>query len=184
MSAGKLRIRFSILFLVIAGSFIARFLPLPPNFSPIFAAAMFGGTYFYNKKFAYIVPLTVMILSDAIQYKVMGYDYPQMISIVVYACIALIVFLGSLMRNKATASRVITGSLSSSVGFFMITNFFVWVGGSIYPMTAEGLLACYVAAVPYFHNTLLSGLLFSGVLYGGYYLLATKYALFQVPVKA
>ena len=41
----------------------------------------------------------------------------------------------------------------------------------MYPLTLSGLAACYVAAVPFFQNTLAGDLFYSGLLFGGFALL-------------
>jgi hypothetical protein len=61
--------------------------------------------------------------------------------------------------------------LASSVLFFVITNFGVWAFDAFYPKTWEGLIACYVAAIPFFQNTLIGDLLYTAVLFGGFALL-------------
>ena len=52
----------------------------------------------------------------------------------------------------------VCGVSAASVMFFVVTNFCVWALGSLYPKTWEGLLACYVAAIPFFQNDLLGNL--------------------------
>jgi hypothetical protein len=61
----------------------------------------------------------------------------------------------------------VAASLAASVLFFVVTNFAVWAMGSMYPKSAGGLLACYVAAIPFFGNTLLGDAFFTAVLFGG-----------------
>jgi lipopolysaccharide export LptBFGC system permease protein LptF len=61
-----------------------------------------------------------------------------------------------------TAGLVVAGTFS----FFIITNFAVWAMGGLYPMTLEGLMACYIAGIPFYGNTLLSTALFSAVFFG------------------
>mgnify|MGYP000566038492 FL=1 len=57
----------------------------------------------------------------------------------------------------------------------MITNFSVWLSGGLYPLTIDGLLECYIMAIPFFHNTLISTLLFLGILFFGYTFAEKKY---------
>ena len=44
----------------------------------------------------------------------------------------------------------------------------------MYPPTATGLAACYVAAIPFFQNTLAGDLAFSALLFGGFALLERR----------
>jgi hypothetical protein len=51
------------------------------------------------------------------------------------------------------------GPIVSSVIFFLITNFGVWTSGW-YGYDLQGLINCYVMAIPFFTNTLTSTILF------------------------
>ena len=53
----------------------------------------------------------------------------------------------------------LTSVLSSSVIFFVVTNFGVWLIG--YPNTVEGFITCYVAALPFFGWTIAGDLFYS-----------------------
>ena len=66
--------------------------------------------------------------------------------------------------------------ISSSGIFFLVSNFGVWAGGTMYPKNFGGLITCYAAGVPFIHNTIISDALFTTVLLGTYYLLQTKYS--------
>ena len=61
-----------------------------------------------------------------------------------------------------TAGMVVGATFS----FFVITNFAVWAMDGLYPMTLEGLMACYIAAIPFYGNTLASTALFSALFFG------------------
>jgi len=99
---------------------------------------------------------------------------------VVYGCIALTVALGFGLRGKVGALRVAGYSVGSAVLFFVTTNFFVWLTSGMYPLDATGLVACYVAAIPFFKNTLLGTLFWSAVLFGGFELLRRQYLALQL----
>ncbi|MCK9408491.1 MAG: hypothetical protein M0R68_05085 [Bacteroidetes bacterium] len=148
--------------LILAAAF-SRLIPHPMNFAPITAIALFGGMYF-DKRIAPILPLAALMISD---YFLGVYD-----GIVwVYIGFLLVSMLGMLAsRNKSIG--VIAGStVSGSVLFFLITNFGVWQSGTFYPLTMSGLAECYVAALPFFRNSLVGDLFYSGVLFGSYALI-------------
>ena len=139
---------FIIAFMLIAVLF--RLLPHLPNFTPITAIALFGGLYFSNKTMAYLVPLVIMALSDLF----LGF---HSISFVVYAAFIIVSFIG----NQTKKPSVFT-ILLSSISFFIITNFGVWLIG--YPKTWSGFVECYTLALPFFRNSLLGDLFYSGVM--------------------
>ena len=77
--------------------------------------------------------------------------------------------IGYWLKNHYSAKNVILSALSGSILFFLITNFGVWLtSGGFYPMTFEGLLTSYAAGIPFFQNSLLGDLVFTGALFGSY----------------
>jgi hypothetical protein len=138
-----------------------RLVPHPPNFSPIAAMALFSGAYFGRKGLAFAAPLGAMLVSDA----VLGFHGGML---VVYGSLALIVVLGWLLTAKRSAGRIAAAAVSASVLFYLVTNFGVWALGDMYPKTLAGLGACYVAALPFFQNSLAGDLVFTALLFGGF----------------
>ena len=59
----------------------------------------------------------------------------------------------------------ISGALLGAIIFFLITNFGVWALGS-YEYTFNGLVTCYILAIPFFGNTLVATILFSVIIEG------------------
>lgn len=148
-----------IAFVVIAVIF--RLVPHLPNVTPITAAALFSGVYFTNKKYAFMIPLIAMFLSDIF----LGFSS---ITLFVYAAFILVSFIG--MSSKKISIKTI---LLSSISFFVITNFGVWLIG--YPKTFSGLLECYTLAIPFFRNSLIGDFLYAGIMYYGFEFLSNKY---------
>ncbi|MES1180331.1 MAG: DUF6580 family putative transport protein [Verrucomicrobiota bacterium] len=151
-------------FLFLAGMILAaaasRLIPHPPNFSPIAALAVFGGATFASKRAAFLVPLAAMFLSDLI----LGFS--AMMTPVIYGSFALITCLGFWVKQKQNVSRLGLAAVAGAVLFFGTTNFGVWLCGSFYPKTAAGLSGCFVAAIPFFWNTLASDLFYTAILFG------------------
>ncbi len=159
--------KFWILTLMIFAAAFVRLLPHPPNFAPIAAMALFGGAYFSKKWAAFLVPLAAMFITDLI----LGFHETMW---AVYLSFGLIVVIGMTMLKTKKASNTFFASVISSVSFFIITNFGIWLSTSYYAKTGAGLAACYTAAIPFFHQTLLSDLFFVGVLFGAYHLAKQK----------
>lgn len=126
---------------------LTRLLPHPPNVAPITAIALFGGNRFANNWLAYLLPLLCMGISDLF----LGFSS---ISIFVYLSFILISYIG--VNSKTISNKVIFGS---SLSFFLITNFGVFLLG--YPQTIEGLVSCYVLALPFFINTIIGDFIFT-----------------------
>jgi hypothetical protein len=141
-----------------------RLLPHPPNFTPIGAMALFGGAYLGRRWLAFAAPIGALLLSDL----VLGF-YHGMVT--VYATVALIVLVGWVALSRVSPLRVGAAALASSILFFVVTNFGMWLFSGFYPLTAAGLAACYVAAIPFFQNTVAGDLFYSGLLFGGFALL-------------
>jgi hypothetical protein len=144
--------------LVIVGV-VLRVMPHPWNFAPIGAIALFGGARFDRRYFAVGVPLLAMFIGDAF----VGF---HSLMPVIYATYALIAVIGMFLRDRATIPAIGAGVLLSSTIFYLTTNFAVWAIGTTYAKTAAGLLACYIAAIPYFGNTLASDALYSAIFFG------------------
>lgn len=157
---------------------LTRLLPHPPNFSPVEAIALFGGAYFASRQWALVVPLVVMFLSDLALGLVHGgiyFDYFASAGFwLVYLCIALSTVLGFGLRGKVSGGRVLGYSLVGSLLFFVVTNFGAWLGAPMYPQTAAGLTAAYVAGIPFFKWTVLGTLFYAAALFGGFALLRSR----------
>jgi hypothetical protein len=138
-----------------------RLMPHPPNFTPIGAMALFSGAYIGRRGLAFVAPLAALLLSDL----VLGF-YHGMAT--VYFSVALIVAIGWLAIPRVTPVRVGTAAIASSALFFIITNLGMWLFSGFYPHTLAGLTACYVAAIPFFQNSLAGDLFYATLLFGGF----------------
>lgn len=148
-----------ITFIVIAA--VIRLFPHIPNVTPITAMALFSGVYFTDKKYAFIIPLLAMFLSDIF----LGFS---MITLFVYAAFILVGYIG-IASKKMNIKTILISSLS----FFIITNFGVWLIG--YPKTFDGLLECYTLAIPFFRNSLIGDFFFAGVMYYAFEFVSKRY---------
>lgn len=139
---------------LIALAVVSRLFPHPPNFAPVTGIALFAMSRFENKIVAVLVPFVAMLLADLF----LGLGA---ITGFVYLAFAAILALGYL-TTKVNLGTVIL----SSILFFVITNFGVWL--LYYPRTWEGLTSCFVLAVPFYANTLLGDLFYSAALFFGF----------------
>lgn len=141
-----------------------RLIPHPPNFTPIGAMALFGGAYLGRRALAFAAPLAALLLSDL----VLGF-YPGIGF--VYGAVALTVLIGWAIPPQRPALAVGGAAIAGSLLFFILTNFGMWAFSGFYPLTWDGLVACYVAAIPFFQNSLAGDLFYCAMLFGGFALL-------------
>lgn len=145
---------------------LSRLIPHPLNFTPIAAMALFGGTYLLNKKMAYLVPVSVMFLSDILLEIFTGNGFHNQM-LFVYGSILLITRMGFLLRGREQRQTIMVASLTGSLLFFFITNFGCWTTG-YYGYTAQGLANCYIAAIPFFKGTVMGDLFYNLVFFSGF----------------
>lgn len=188
----KLKEKIILAFVLIGIIALSRIIPHYPNFTALGAAALFAGAKFGRKALAFALPFLALFLSDlllnnfiynnAFPAEYNGFTFFKPDSLWIYAAFAGIVLIGMFGLKKLTPGRTLGASVSASVLFFVVTNFGVWATGSLYPLTFEGLIASYTAAIPFFWNTVLGDLFYVAVLFGGYALAATWLPRLQ-PVK-
>ena len=159
--------RIAVLLILITLAVAIRFLPQPPNFTPVAALALFSGVFFRGRFAAMLAPLAVMMISDLF----LGWHNTIPL---VYLSFALMVLIGYSIRSRVTVGYVAGGGITGTMLFFIITNFGVWLAGSMYPKTLEGLAAAYIAAIPFLHYMLISTLLYSALFFGTF-IWAEKY---------
>ena len=131
--------------------FFFRYIPHPPNFTPVIAFAMYVPIIFGF----WSIPF--LILGYAITDFFIGF---HSLLIWTWGSLAFIAILSKF--SNGTVSRIVL-SLFGALGFFIISNFGVWVGSSFYEPNVQGLIKCYILAIPFFTNTLISTLLFSSL---------------------
>ncbi|MCW3082971.1 MAG: hypothetical protein JWP12_337 [Bacteroidetes bacterium] len=182
MKTKNIKIRFSLLALLILLAAFSRMIPHMPNFSPLGAIGLFGAAHFSKKWQAFLIPIAATWLSDLfINNVIYAQYYPTFTWFYEgfywqYGSYLLITLVGIFIFKKVNAPRVVGGALVSSVLFFIVTNFACWPG---YPQTASGLATCYAAGIPYLKGTLLGDLFYSGALFGSFALLQSRFPVLQ-----
>jgi hypothetical protein len=168
---------------------MSRVIPHMHNFSPLGAIALFGAAHFGRRWQALLVPIAATWLSDLVINNILyARYYPEFTWISpgfywTYGSYALIAMAGWGLLRKITAGRVIGAAGVSSLIFFAVSNFGCWVGSTVYPQTAGGLLTCYVAGIPFIQGTVLGDLCYSVLLFGGYHALQNRWIILK-PVEA
>ncbi len=161
---------------------IARLIPHPWNFTPIAAMALFGGVYFSNKLQAFAVTILSLLLSDVLTIVFINNSFTSlskyMVSLGELSIIAgfiITVSLGIIISNRTSVRNLIGASHCSSVIFFLLTNMAVWNNDPLYPQNFSGLIACYVAGLPFFRNEILGDLFYTAVLFSSFFIVRMKF---------
>jgi hypothetical protein len=193
--------RFVVVCLLIIAPACLRMLSFEWNVVPIGALALFCGAHFRNRTLALAIPLLSMFVGDVLlalqTHNSQLYLFHSLMPFV-YGCYVLSVAMGIGLQkywdgldegigdrrseSKAGIARKWSGfwtrvvpiaslTIAGSILFFLVTNFGVWWFFDTYPKNSHGLLACYVAGIPYFRGTLCGDLIGSAILFGGDYVL-------------
>ena len=177
MSVTKINPRFAVLviFIIVVGSlriFNAAELTAWSNFTPIGAMAMFGGAYFKQRWKSFAFPLLTLFVGDIIIHTVI-YDGLYEGRPLIYIAFSMIVLIGILIIRQVTVKNIAAASIVSTLSFWLIADFAVWMGGGIdvrtqVPLSRDihGLLQCYWQGFPYMINFLLGTLFYSAVMFG------------------
>tara|TARA_B100001287_G_C22427016_1_gene409583 strand:+ start:41 stop:598 length:558 start_codon:yes stop_codon:yes gene_type:complete len=171
-----------ILGVILLASF-SRLIPHYPNFTPVIAIAIFGGRFFNDRILAVLLPLLILWVSDLIlnnfilnYYESFIFLYPgffwQYLPII---CITLI---GRYLLDKISILGLLGVSISSSLIFYIVSNFGVFISSSIYTKDLSGLITCYTAALPFFYGTLSSTVIYTFSLFGLKELLTNRSIIF------
>jgi len=189
MEARKINLRLGILAALILLAAFSRVIPHMHNFSPLGAIALFGAAHFTKKWQAFLIPIAATWLSDLFINNVIYAQYnPTFIWFYEgfywqYGSYLLITLAGLLIFRKVNAQRVITGALTSTAIFFLITNFACFPGNPTYPQNFGGLFTCYAAGIPFLKGTLLGDLFYSGILFGSFALLQQRFPLLRMKAR-
>ncbi len=131
----------------------SRLIPHPPNFTPILGMAVFSGAIISRRLIAYLIPLVAMILSDLY----LGFHSGMPI---IYFSLALCVLIGKFIESRLSILNFALGISAGVIVFYLITNFAVWYGSGMYEYSFSGLIKCYVMALPFLQNTIISSMIY------------------------
>jgi len=149
----------------------------PFGFAPQWAMAIFGGAVIRDKRWAFLLPLISMFISDTLYQllyqngstQIWGFYEGQVSNYILFASLTIFGF----MIRKISWVKIIAASLAAPSAFFLLSNLVVWIGGGGYqrPQTFSGLMQCYGDGVPFYQMSLIATPIFSLVMFGAYFLL-------------
>ena len=157
-------------FLVLLFAAVSRLLPHTVHAVGLNITAVGGGLLFFGSRrprWQAGIAAGLMALTDVYLTRY-AYGYPFHVSsyIVTWCWYAAVCLLGSSLLCRVTVLRVCAAIFCSATGFFLLSNFVVWMGGGLYAHSTPGLAACYAAGLPFYANDLVSTGLTAGVLFG------------------
>jgi hypothetical protein len=165
-------------YLVLLLAVLSRILPhafhaVSWNFTAVGGGLLFFGSQMNRvhssaRKAARVVIAVLVLMATDYYLTVYAYGYPFHVRgyLVTWAWYALVCLIGSQLLAKTSVLRVVAGTLASATSFYILVDFAVWAGGQLYPHTLAGLGACYIAAIPFYRNDLVSTGLVAGALFG------------------
>ena len=146
------------------------------GFAPQIAMAIFGAAVIKDRKLAFVLPLVSMFLSDVLYEILFAYGYTNYGGfyegqVINYLLLAGITLIGFLARDLKW-SNILLATLAAPTVYFFASNFVVWLGGGGLhrPKTFEGLMMSFADGLPFFRSSLVYTIIFSAVLFGGYFL--------------
>ena len=165
-----------ILLIIVAALY--RIIPGRPfGFAPQWAMAIYAGAVIKDKKWAFIMPVLSMFVSDLL-YQVLyiggisdmpGFYEGQWQN---YILFTLLVFVG-LAVKKLNVFQIAAASLAAPTLYFLVSNFLVWASngatrGLNRPKDFSGLMLCYADGIPFYRMSILATLVFSAILFGSF----------------
>lgn len=158
---------------LVALGIASRVFPHGWNFLPVTAIALVSSA-FLGVRYSVLMVLVLMITSD---FFIGFYQWQMMLA--VYGSFIATSLIGVLVGKKISIFSVAAGAFVSSVLFFLVTNWAVWQFGTMYPLDFSGLIKSYEMALPFFRSSLVSDVLYSGLLFGVF-----EFSKFMLRIKA
>jgi len=155
-------------YLFVLAAIVMRLLPHPWNVTPVGAMFLFSGATFRSRRDSLVVPLAALLISDFAVDLFVWHNQYAWFSPYTWTGFVAVGLIGWTLRHKLSVARVAGASLLGSVVYFLVSNFGVWMGWTMYPRSFAGLTECYVAALPFFRNSVLGDLVYAGVMFGSY----------------
>ena len=151
---------------------LSRILPHAFHATSVNFTAVGGGLLYFGARrprWQAIFAILAMMLTDVyLTTVVYGLAFHVRGYIVTWLWYGAVCLMGGaiLSHRRATALRVVGAVAASATSFFVLSDFVVWAGSGMYPHTLAGLGMCYVAAIPFYANDVMSTGVTAGALFG------------------
>lgn len=140
---------------------ISRLIPHLPNMTAVGASLLFISAKFGVKK-SIVLLFSTMVVTDFL----LGFHQVMWAT---YGSLLLTILIGRWVGTHNGVKRILIGSTVSSIMFFLITNFAVWLlPNGMYEKSFFGLIHCYIMALPFLRNTMLGDVLYTALFFLGF----------------
>lgn len=146
---------------------VSRLIPHPPNFTPLIGLCLLAGREL-KQITAIIILILGLIISDGLIAWLHHFPWFGSWTFFTYSGFVAAIWLGQSLRKRMPISLPIFSALISGFGFWLWTNFGVWLTSSLYPLSINGLTTCYIAALPFLRNELLGDFCWGIIIFGSY----------------
>ena len=136
------------------------------NFTAVGGALLyFGARRSWREMLA---PLAALMVTDyCLTVFAYHYSFVWTAYVTTWAWYLAVMALGHiLLKSKTTWLRAGAAAVLGPTSFWLISNYAVWAGGTMYPRTLVGLESCYAAAIPFYRNDLLATAIVVGLAFG------------------
>jgi hypothetical protein len=136
------------------------------NFTAVGGALLFFGARRSWREM--LAPLALLMATDYyLTTAVYAYPFRWQGYVTTWAWYLMAMVLGQILLHARTSFiRVAAGVVLGPTSFFVVSNYAVWVSGEMYPRTAAGLTACFVAALPFYRNDVIATTIVAGLAFG------------------
>ena len=152
-------------FIVVA--VVARFLPHPTNMTPVLAMSLLAGALL-PIRWALSASVIAMLTGDVL----LGWSVSNLGG---YPALAAAVWLGSWSWKRKSVDLMIASVLGSATIFYVLSNLMVWLTSGMYAISLSGLIACYVAGIPFYGRDIAGTLAYTIFLFGTLVVLSLRY---------
>lgn len=144
----------------------------PWSFSPLTAVCLLSGVMMRDVRWGLALPLIALFIGDVGIGFLSGHwewAFPGNTWWLTYVCYSMPILLGRTLRRTGTKPRVASAvafGLLFEVGYFFVSNLVVWSTSAMYEHTLEGLMNCFILALPFFRWSPVSTTFFTVLVFG------------------
>ncbi len=173
--------KLQIISFIMAFAFASRLIPHLPNFTPIIALCLLAGRELKQIS-AIVILMACLIISDGLIAWLHHYAWFGSWTFFTYTGFIIIIWLGQGLQQNATLPLQILSAITAGIGFWLWTNFGVWLTSGMYQLSINGLTTCYLAALPFLQYELLGDFCWGTIIFGASAWLQKKYFLSEALV--